>query len=201
MKTVAAFDFDKTITFRDTLLPFLYSLKTPAQRIKSSIKLIPTFVAYQCKLLDNHAAKEQLLHTFLKNMEANAVKEAAAKFSIETLPTFVKEEALKRIRWHQSQNHTCVLVSAGLEIYLTPWARKMRFDAVLATKLHVENNKISGKIEGQNCFGPEKVNRLLAHAGPKKEFILYAYGDSRGDKELLALADYKFYRVMPNDEN
>lgn len=199
MKTVAAFDFDNTITSSDTLLPFLYSLKTNLQKVTGSIKLLPTFVAYQCGLLNNHAAKENLLHTFLRHTGKEVVEEAARRFSDQNLPKFVKNDALKRIQWHQSQKHICVLVSAGLEIYLTPWAKKTGFDAVLATKLSVENQKISGKIEGTNCFGQEKVNRLLTLFGNKKDFILYAYGDSRGDKELLALADYKFYRTMPDE--
>jgi phosphatidylglycerophosphatase C len=197
MKTVAAFDFDNTITSKDTLLPFLYSLKTNFQKVTGSLQLIPTFVAYQCGLLDNHAAKEKLLHTFLDNMKKEAIETAAHQFAEHHLPQFVKTEALQRLRWHQSQQHICVLVSAGLAVYLTPWAEKVGFDAVLATNLSIENQKVSGKIEGKNCFGQEKVNRLLALLGDKKDFTLYAYGDSRGDKELLALADYKFYRTMP----
>lgn len=197
---VAAFDFDCTISTRDTLLPFLrYITPSTTQFIGRSIKLLPLLCAYKLGMIENQEAKEQLLKTFLQNHSLSQLEIQGKEFAKTIIPTVIKPEAIARLRWHQAQKHHCVLISAGLEIYLTPWAQEMGFDAICATKLALSTTGlISGKIDGHNCYGAEKVNRLLKEVGPKN-YTLYAYGDSRGDKELLALADFPFYRTMPNE--
>lgn len=196
IKTVAAFDFDKTMTYRDTLLPFLFHLVPFRHKILNAIKLIPTVVRYKTGYLENHHAKEKLLTAFLRNRSFQKLSEQAEMFSYISLSHFLRPEALKRLHWHQGKNHHCILVSAGLELYLKPWADTMGLE-VSATRLQVHNGRVNGKIDGKNCYGPEKVKRLLDRFGPKESFKLYAYGDSEGDRELLALADYPFYRTMP----
>lgn len=193
---IAAFDFDGTITTKDMLLSFLCQLNTRSENILNSIKLIPTLFAYKLGLISNHSAKQKLLSQFIQNFSLSDLQNIAENFAKTKIPVYIRPDALERIRWHQAQKHQCILISAGLEIYLKPWAENMGFDQIIATQLEVEDQKTQGKIKGQNCFGPEKVKRLLEIAGPRENFILYAYGDSRGDRELLAIADYRFYQRM-----
>ena len=102
---------------------------------------------------------------------------------------------MQRLAWHRQQGHRCVVISASLELYLRPWASTVGFDEVLGSRLEVlDNGRTSGKLLGENCFGPEKMRRLEALLGPREGYTLYAYGDSRGDKELLSAADYAFYK-------
>lgn len=196
IKTVAAFDFDKTMTYRDTLLPFLFHLEPFHHKLLNAIKLIPTVMLYKTGYLENHNAKEKLLTAFLKNRSFEELAQQAKMFSLIRLSYFLRPEALQRLHWHQGKKHHCILISAGLELYLKPWADSMGLE-VSATRLQVHKGRVSGKIHGKNCYGPEKVKRLLERFGPKEGFKLYAYGDSDGDRELLALADYPFYRTMP----
>lgn len=195
--TVAAFDFDKTMTYHDTLLPFLFHLYPFRRKFTRIIKLIPTLCLYKVGLLENQKAKENLLKAFLRNYSYEKLEHQAKIFSYVQLSHFLRPEALQRLHWHQRKKHQCILVSAGLEIYLKPWAETMGLE-VSATRLQVHKGRVNGKIDGRNCFGAEKVNRLIERFGPKENFKLYAYGDSSGDKELLALADYPFYRTMPS---
>lgn len=196
--TVAAFDFDNTITTCDTLYPFLCFITPSKIKIAAkSFKLLPTLVAYKLGYLDNQTAKEKLLTTFLHNQSIEALKKQGEAFAEKIIPARIKPEALQRLRWHQTQGHYCVLISAGLEIYLHPWAKQMGFDAIQGTKLNAMMGITNGKIDGKNCFGQEKVDRLIQCCGDKKNYTLYAYGDSRGDRELLALADHAYYRQIP----
>ena len=81
---------------------------------------------------------------------------------------------------------------------MRPWALKTGFDDVIASHLETrEDGRITGNLLGENCFGIEKVRRLEALLGPKSGYTLYAYGDSRGDRELLSSADYAYYRKIP----
>ena len=74
----------------------------------------------------------------------------------------------------------------------------MGIDRVLCSSLRSDRTgRVSGRLAGKNCYGLEKTRRLLDSLGDRSGYILYAYGDSRGDRELLASADHAFYRTMP----
>ena len=123
------------------------------------------------------------------------VEALGKEYANQQLDRYLRSEALQRLTWHQSQGHRCILVSASLEFYLKPWALRHGFEAVLASQVELSPlGKMTGHLVGLNCWGPEKLRRLLAYLGTKKDYQLYVYGDSRGDRELLAFADYPFYR-------
>jgi phosphoserine phosphatase len=75
----------------------------------------------------------------------------------------------------------------------------MRFDACLSSRLSLDaQGCVTGKLLGSNCWGIEKVARLQDWLQrPRNTYTLYAYGDSRGDLELLAAADHPYYRIIP----
>lgn len=195
---VAAFDFDGTITTRDCLLPFIRKVVGDKQFFSKIPALIPIYLAYRLGIKTNHYAKQFLLKSYLNGFSYESLLQQGKIYADKQIPALVKPEALERLRWHQAQKHRCVLISAGLELYLSPWAQQYGFDDLICTQIKENaNGTTDGEIIGINCFGPEKVRRLLAKLGPKNQFTLYAYGDSRGDRELLALADYAYYRAMP----
>lgn len=197
---VAAFDFDGTLTRHDTLLPFLLHV---AGHVKFMIKIISLsniLTAYALGIMRNDIAKIKVLRRFLANMEMSKVQQFALQFAEQKLPGLLRPEAMQRLAWHKQQGHRCVVVSASLELYLRPWALKAGFDDVLCSRLEqIEGGRTSGKLLGENCFGPEKMRRLEALLGPREGYILYAYGDSRGDKELLSAADFAFYKKFGED--
>lgn len=192
---VAVFDFDGTLTHRDTLFPFLLHVAGPLKFVLKFISLLPTLTAYALKLMRNDIAKIRVLHRFLANMDLAMVNQHAQQFAEKILPTLLRSEAMQRFEWHKQQGHRCVIVSASLENYLQPWASKVGFDDILGSRLEIQaDGTSSGRLLGENCFGPEKVHRLTNLLGQLDHYTLYAYGDSRGDKELLSVADYPFYR-------
>jgi HAD superfamily hydrolase (TIGR01490 family) len=195
---VAVFDFDGTITYRDTLFSFLLYLVGPWRLFLNTIPLLPTLSGYAIKLIPNSVAKERVFIRFLAGMPEGIVLEYANRFAETRVPSLVRENALKRLAWHRQQGHRCVVVSASIEDYVAPWAYAAGFDDVIATRLQRGNDgALTGCYDGQNCYGPEKVRRLRELLGDTTNLELYAYGDSRGDRELLALADHAYYKKMP----
>jgi phosphatidylglycerophosphatase C len=92
--------------------------------------------------------------------------------------------------WHRAQGHRLILVSASLAIYLGPFARASGFDLVIATRLSTDDDgRLTGRLEGANVRGPEKA-RLLTAALGDQPVELWAYGDSAGDRQMLAMADH-----------
>lgn len=199
---VAAFDFDGTITCRDTLRPFLLRLAGWDGLVRGAVPLLPTLLGYGLRLTPNDVAKERVLRRFLGGMDNEALHRAGARYAGEQLPAMVRPAALARLRWHQSQRHRCVVISASIEHYVAPWARSAGFDDVLATRLALDGDgRVTGSYDGANCYGAEKVRRLREVLGVCEDYEIYAYGDSLGDRELLALADHAYYRTMPGEGN
>lgn len=195
---VAAFDFDGTLTRRDTLLPFLRYLLGDAQVVRHALMLSPTLAGYGLGLVSNSIAKERVFVQCLSGMRTDVLQREGERFASYVLPGLLRHETLQRLEWHRQQGHRCVAISASLDIYVRPWAEKTGFDDVIATHLEShEDGIVTGKLSGANCFGIEKVRRLEALLGAREGYSLYAYGDSRGDKELLSSADYPYYRHIP----
>ena len=192
---IAAFDFDGTLTRRDTLFPFLLHVAGPVKFSYKILLLLVTLAGYALGLIRNDKAKIKVLRCFLANMEMATLQQYALQFAEIKLPSLLRNEAMQRLAWHRQQGHRCVVVSASLEIYLRPWASKAGFDDILGSRLEtLADGRTTGNLLGENCFGAEKIRRLETLLGTLDNFTLYAYGDSRGDKELLSAADYPFYK-------
>jgi phosphatidylglycerophosphatase C len=188
---IAAFDFDRTLIDRDSLLTFIRFIKGTKALIKLPLlgkKLAP----YLIGKLSRQEAKEILLKFYFKGLPFDFLEENAKNFVL-TLDRLIKKEAYQKFIWHRSKGHRCLLVSASLDVYLLPWAQKHGFEAVLSSSLELENNIITGHLSGKNCWGEEKKHRLISYLG-SQHGPLYAYGDSMGDKEMLEMADFPFFR-------
>ncbi len=196
---ITAFDFDGTLTYRDSFLPFLHFLSgTPATLVNVFLET-PHLMQYLSGQYNRQDLKEAFITRFLKGKSREEIQSFADPFAIKVLPGLLRPKSLECIAWHKKRGHRCVLISANLDIYLEPWARMNGFDDVITSCVEFNaEDRVTGKLRGLNCRGHEKVRQLIKRLGPKENYILYAYGDSEGDRELLDLADYPFYRTLEN---
>jgi phosphatidylglycerophosphatase C len=182
-RPVAAFDFDGTITRRDTLVPFLRLLRG-GPRVTSAMAAASPALPRGGR----EAFKAALLHNLLAGLPAATLEQKARAYG-EQLPRHFRPEAVERIRWHQGQGHEVVIVSASLRAYLDPVVAHLGLDGVCAVELEVDGDgRLTGRMTGANCRGAEKVRRLEAWLGDRPATRLWAYGNSSGDRELLAAA-------------
>jgi len=194
---VAAFDFDGTISTCDSLQRFLPGAIGRWRYSLAILRALPWLLACALHLTDRHAAKQQLLRGSLGGTSVEQADAWAERFVEQQMPQLLRPEMLQRLAWHQAQGHRTVLVSASPALYLRPWAQSMGFDAALCTELEVRDGVYTGRLASRNCWGPEKVRRLEAWWQADVPVKLYAYGDSRGDAEMLARADIAWYRGAP----
>lgn len=194
-KIVAAFDFDGTLTYGDTLLPFLSFVRGPAQTCGSLIRAAPALLACLFSVNYRQQAKEAILKKTIAGMGIEEARQYGEKFALGPLLVKIRPEAMQKLHWHKQEGHRCLLISANLDVYLEPWASNAGFHDLICSKVEADKKgKLTGKLIGLNCWGPEKTRRLLQLLGPKENYVLYAYGDSKGDRPMLDLADYPFYR-------
>ena len=198
---VAAFDFDGTLTHRDTLLPFLQRSLGWAGLARALLLSSPWLAAFALRLMSNHRAKARLLQFALAGQNRTDMDRHAQRFATDYLPTQWQTWAMQQLREHQRQGHLCVIISASPKLYLQAVAASLGIDALLCTEMELQGDTYTGRMTTANCHGEEKVVRLQAWLsttlGPNAKLVLHAYGDTSGDKPMLRLADHAWYRNQP----
>ncbi len=192
---VAAFDFDGTITTKDTMFAFIRFVKGDLSFIWGMFCISPYLLAHKLGFISAQKAKEKLLTFFFKNESEQKMYELGERFCEEMIPSLLRPQALACIENHQKQGHICYLVTASLTFWTKKWAEKHGF-ILVATRPLIENDTFTGKIVGENCNGAEKVARLLLVVGAEAIEKKYAYGDTSGDRELLTWADEGFFKLF-----
>ena len=187
---LAAFDVDHTLTRRDCVLPFMRLVAGTPQVAVTLVRRAPQLVGVALGQIDRDVAKASLVHDLFAGRPLSRMLTLGQQHALDTFANWMRPDTLARLRWHQEQGHTTALVSASLGPYLHPLGRLLGVNHVLCTELESDdaNGKLTGRFLGVNCRGPEKVARLVAVAGRPNE--VWAYGDSAGDREMLAWADY-----------
>lgn len=194
-KKIAFFDFDGTITTKDTLLEFIRYSKGNFLFFLGFLLNMPYLLAYKLKLISNQYAKEKVLRFFFHDTPVESFKYYCTTFSENILPALIRPKALEEIKKLQENNTMVVVVSASPENWIEEWAAKNGLQ-LIASKLEVNNEKITGKILGKNCHGNEKVNRINASFDLLCYHVVAAYGDSSDDKPMLQLASHAYYRTF-----
>jgi HAD superfamily hydrolase (TIGR01490 family) len=192
-RRIAFFDFDGTITTRDTLLEIIKFYAGKPLFYFGFMVNAPFLLAFKCKLIPNYVAKQRILRHFFRNRPLTEFQARCDQFSVEILPSLIRPKALQEIQKLREAGATIVIVSASAGNWIHRWASSLEIP-LLATNLEVKDEKITGRIEGHNCYGPEKVNRIKAAYDLEAYDEIYCYGDSGGDKEMLALGNRVFYK-------
>jgi phosphatidylglycerophosphatase C len=192
--TIAAFDFDGTLTTRDSLFRFISWRRGRAEVALDLVRTLPLLALYSARLVGNERHKMALFARAFKDMPADAYEQRAGDFARSEIPPMIRAEALERVRFHQERGDRVVLVSASPTDWIEPWAASEGITEVIGNPAEVRDGRVTGRLAGVNCYGPEKVRRLLALHPQRERYTLFAYGDARGDRELLTAADHPYYR-------
>ncbi len=188
LPTVAAFDVDGTITTRDCVVPFM-------RRVAGARRIVPRLGARPDRLVpviagrDRDRLKALAAAAAFRGHRYDDLCAAGAVFADMVHERWLRTDTLEVLRRHLADGDRTVLVSASFEVYLRPLADLLGVDHVLATRLDVRDGIVTGGLDGPNCRGPEKVVRLHEWLGDRSGVRLVAYGDSAGDREMLADAD------------
>ncbi len=192
---LALFDFDGTISDRDSFLLFM-KYAHPFSFYLSCAVLSPRILLFLLKCYPNRKLKEDFLARILKGRTSTEIKKLSEHFCSEKIPAIIRPGALQRIRWHQEQGDEICIVTATPRLILEPWCRAHDLK-VLGTELETDSAaRLTGKLAGENCRGDEKVRRIRAAFHLGDYGTIHSYGDTGADLPMLQLAPEatRFYR-------
>jgi phosphatidylglycerophosphatase C len=195
LRPIVAFDFDGTLTWRDSFTAFL-AWRTGAARYGLGLaRLAPAAILYGLHR-DRGRLKAAAIGQFLGGLPRAELEADARRFATRWSARLLRPDALRCWNDWRSQGARLIIVTASPEILVAPFAQDLEADDLIGTRVAFDaESRVTGALEGANCRGPEKVARLRAALGVDVR-LEAAYGDSDGDREMLALADDAGLRVF-----
>jgi HAD superfamily hydrolase (TIGR01490 family) len=190
---LALFDFDHTVTTCDTYGRFLRRVATPEQHAQAWWKVGPWLLAYRLKLISAQRLRARVTRLTFTGRHLEDITAQAAGYAREVLPEVMRPEMLEQIHWHLKQQHTVVIVSGSLDLYLRPWCEAMGLD-LICNRLESGDGRLTGRYAEGDC-GPHKVMHIRRRYDLSRYLRIHAYGDSREDRPMLALAHERWYRA------
>ena len=199
-KRIYAFDFDGTLTTHDTLIAFIRYAKGTGAFVLGFLRHAHLLVLMKLGLYPNWKAKQKIFSYFFKGMNLGDFDALCQRFAADNRQ-LLRPEGIRTLEQAGEEGADIVIVSASIDNWVKPFftnldglADNLPKITVLGTQIEIADRKLTGRFLTKNCYGQEKVNRILALYPNRSEYTLTAYGDSRGDKELLVFADEAHYK-------
>lgn len=194
-RQIVAFDFDGTLTVRDSFTAFLKWRTTPSRFVSGMARLTPAALRYVLDR-DRERLKAAAVAEFLTGAPRATLEQQAQSFADTVWDRFMRPDALAVWRRWRDEGARLVIVTASPETTVAPFARRLGADDLIGTQLAFDaEDQVSGTFATPNCRAAEKVCRLRAAFGPDVT-LAAAYGDTSGDTEMIALAAEKGFRVF-----
>ena len=193
---LALFDFDGTITDRETMPGFMRVAVRPLRMVVGQALLLPAILGYRAGLVSGVAVRAAICRFGFRRVPAHEVEAHGERFARDVLPGTLRPEAMARIAWHKARGDQVVVVSGGLDVYLRPWCQAHGVE-LLSSSLEQRDGRLTGRYRGKQCVRHEKARLVREHYHPARFSRVFAYGDTPEDRELLALAHEPYYRWQP----
>ena len=190
MKKIYAFDFDGTLTTKDTLLEFIRFAKGTLAFGLGFMRYAHLLVLMKLGLYPNWKTKQKVFAHFFGGMTLDDFDAICQEFAASSRH-LLRPKGIEAINQALNEGSEVLIVSASIDNWVQPFFAEVK---VLGTQIEVKDGKLTGRFLTKNCYGEEKVNRLKAIYPNRQDYHLTAYGDSNGDKELLAFADESYFK-------
>lgn len=187
-KRIAVFDFDGTLTTKDTFVEFAKFVVGKRKTYFCFMIFAPILILMKLRLVDNSKTKERLFSFLYKEMKYNSFAEKGLKFS-NIIKQFENKTTVEQMIHHLNSGDIVCVVSASISEWVKPWCSNKGVQHVVCTLPEVKDGCITGKFASPNCYGKEKVLRIKQEFEDIEQYSLTVYGDSRGDKELMEMAN------------
>lgn len=190
---IHAFDFDGTLTRRDTLIEFIRFAKGDKAFLLCFLRYSPLLVLMKMGLYPNWKAKQRVFSHCFKGMAADAFNSLCVRFA-RAKAGLMRPKGIRKIQDVLAEGGKVVVVSASVNNWVEPFFDGIGGVYVVGTMVEERGGVLTGRFLTKNCYGEEKVNRLLQLFPERTQYWLTAYGDSQGDAQLLDFANEAYYK-------
>ncbi|MCH3995198.1 MAG: haloacid dehalogenase-like hydrolase [Prevotella sp.] len=189
---IYCFDFDGTLTYKDTLIEFIRYSKGTLSLFAGFLFYSPLLILMKLHLYPNWKVKQKIFTLYYKGMRVGYFDQLCHAFANDR-SNLLRWQAFLKIAEVLRQGAQVMIVSASPDSWVRPFVGEG--PVVIGTQLEVVDGRLTGRFKTKNCYGQEKVNRIKeVLKDPREHYEIFAYGDSRGDKEMLDFADKGFYK-------
>lgn len=190
---LALFDFDGTITSKAMFADFMRFAVSRRRWMMGAVVFAPMLAGYKLGIVSGNAIRSCAVRFGFRGMPIDHIEKVGQQFSDDVLPAVLRPIAWQRIQWHKAQGDKIVVVSGALDVYLAHWCRQHGLD-LICSRLETVDGTLTGRYRGRQCVGAEKSRRVREACKLESFPVVYAYGDTKEDFEMLSMADKKYYR-------
>lgn len=187
---ICAFDFDGTLTVRDTLIEFIRFACGTRALLAGFALYSPLLALMKLRLYPNHKAKQRLFAHYFAGMREEEFNRLCRGFAVASR-RLLRPAGVRAVERAKAAGAKVLIVSASIDNWVAPFFEGV---TVIGTRIEVCGGRVSGRFLGGNCYGGEKARRILELYPDRTGYHLTAFGDSRGDREMLAMADERHYK-------
>jgi HAD superfamily hydrolase (TIGR01490 family) len=191
--SLALFDFDGTITTHETMPDFVRQSVGRRRLLLGNLVLAPLVLGYKLGLVSGVRIRRVIVRWAYSGVPLATIESAGQAFARDYLPSALRPEAMERIAWHKAQGHKVVVVSGGLDVYLSPWCNEHGLELMCSSLQH-RQGVLTGRFLGRQCVLSEKVRRVREGHDLSAYATVYAYGDTPEDRDLLGIATRPYYQ-------
>ena len=184
-KRIVCFDFDGTLTTRDTLLLFIRFACGRWAFLWGMLCYAPLLVLMKLRLYHNGKTKQKIFSHFFRGWTIDDFNDICQRFA-DSYRHILRPQTVEALRRAQQDGARVFIVTASIDHWVQPFFPEVK---VVGTQIEVQNGVLTGRFLTPNCYGPEKVRRVTGIIVDRSSFYITAYGDSRGDREMLQWAD------------
>lgn len=193
-KELALFDFDGTISFKDSMFDFLLFSFGRKKFFCAFVVLSISFIKFLIKIINSEKMKRIFINYFLLNLSKKEIYYLGNQYYQKRIKKILRPRAIDKIEWHKSKSHDVYIISASLDIWIYDWAQEMDIK-LISTRIDFKDNKYIGNFKTPNCNGLEKLKRIKNEINLENYSNIYAYGDSHsGDKHMFSIANEAFFK-------
>ena len=197
-RKVAAFDFDGTLSDRDTLIPFLLRVTGRSRFAQIVAQIGVSGIGRSVNLRDRDAVKAEMIHRAMCGRREEDLQRLGRLYARDLVVNELNPVVLQRLEQHRDAGHELLFVSASLTYYLEPLADELGVNAVIAVEPTVQYGLLTGEMNFPNVRAEQKALRLRSWLnepafGPMRNVELWSYGNSSGDHALLEMADHAYW--------
>jgi len=190
---LALFDFDGTLTDSDSYSAFVRLAVPRSRKAVVGLLVSPIVLAYHHGLVSATATRSVVSMVGFCGERVSRLEELGRSYAVDVLPKTLREDASDRLEWHRRQGDAVVVVSASLDVYMKPWCADRALHCI-CTELETRKGRYTGRYVDGDCSGVEKARRVVRRFDPRHFTLVYAYGDTHEDREMLELAHRRYCR-------